>query len=116
MFGENARRGAKPARSKTSPNSSSMSRRMRSKLAKGSRSGAIGAKPIEGSNEVNSALTRQLDGPSEGVRGLVAGPQRVELVGDVRDHHSLRRGRAGISGPGQGSTGTGCGRGAQVSA
>src|SRR5207248_7606574 len=48
------------------------------------------------SDRVDRALARDLDAPAEGVLGLRAGPQAVELVGDVGEHEAPRRRRLAV--------------------
>src|SRR4051794_39663503 len=51
------------------------------------------ARPLDG---VHRALARHVDRPTERVARLVARPQRVELVGDVREHDALGAGVAAV--------------------
>src|SRR5207302_838542 len=91
-------------RSRTSPNSSSMSRRIRSKFANRSRSG-ITSRVARGATEtrrrpsvptlerVHGALARQLDTVSVCPGGLGARPLGVELIGEVREDQLARAGQ-----------------------
>src|ERR1700753_34218 len=74
-----------PLRSKTSPNSSSISRRMRSKLAKMSRSGM--ERRLEG---VDGSLARELDVAAERLDPGGATRVGVQLVGVMRQHDPAR--------------------------